>query len=112
MAGLSKKALNKALAAERSSYTRFSFDMLGEGARTDADALVYFSAYSAAIDQIGAATPKTLVDVKSTDGISVKLSALHCRYYFSHHQSVMEELLPRIKQLCLQAKSLQHWLIH
>ena len=86
-------------------HTRFSFDMLGEGARTEADALVYFSAYSAAIDQIGVATPRTLVDVNSADGISVKLSALHCRYYFSHHQSVMEELLPRIKQLCVQAKA-------
>ena len=85
--------------------TRFSFDMLGEGARTDADALVYYRAYRNAIDQIGAANQQSPVDINSADGISVKLSALHCRYYFSHHQSVMEELLPRIKQLCLQAKS-------
>lgn len=87
------------------SDSRFSFDMLGEGARTDADALVYYSAYSDAIDQIGATNQQSAVDVTSADGISVKLSALHCRYYFSHYESVMEELLPRIKQLCLQAKS-------
>ena len=43
--------------------TRFSFDMLGEGARTDADALVYYRAYSNAIDQIGAANQQSPVDL-------------------------------------------------
>ena len=33
--------------------TRFSFDMLGEGARTEADAAEYLKAYSTAIDEIG-----------------------------------------------------------
>ena len=86
------------------SDSRFSFDMLGEGARTDDDALVYFNAYSAAIDQIGEANQSSSKAINSADGISVKLSALHCRYYFSHYESVMRELLPRIKQLCIQAK--------
>jgi RHH-type proline utilization regulon transcriptional repressor/proline dehydrogenase/delta 1-pyrroline-5-carboxylate dehydrogenase len=83
--------------------TRFSFDMLGEGARTDLDAQQYLRSYSEAIDEIG----KTIDlndRVEQANGISVKLSALHPRYYYSQHQLVMAELLPRIKQLCLQAK--------
>ena len=89
--------------------TRFSFDMLGEGARSEADAAEYLKAYSTAIDEIGKAPSGDSVysaneTVYSANGISVKLSALHPRYYFAQHQAVMEELLPRIKQLCLQAK--------
>ena len=83
--------------------TRFSFDMLGEGARTDLDAQQYLRAYSKAIDEIG----KTIdpnEQVEQANGISVKLSALHPRYYYAQQQLVMDELLPRIKQLCLQAK--------
>ena len=96
--------------------TRFSFDMLGEGARTEADAAEYLKAYSTAIDEIGKRPSGDSVysanetvysangTVYSANGISVKLSALHPRYYYAQHQAVMEELLPRIKQLCLQAK--------
>ena len=83
--------------------TRFSFDMLGEGARTEADAAQYLKAYGDAIDEIGK-TSNRETNVYSANGISVKLSAIHPRYYFSQHQAVMSELLPRIKQLCLQAK--------
>jgi len=83
--------------------TRFSFDMLGEGARTEADAAQYLKAYGDAIDEIGK-TSNTDTNVYSANGISVKLSAIHPRYYFAQHQAVMAELLPRIKQLCLQAK--------
>ena len=82
--------------------TRFSFDMLGEGARTEADAAEYLKAYSIAIDEIGKNPSGD--SVFNANGISVKLSALHPRYYYAQHQAVMEELLPRIKQLCLQAK--------
>jgi len=89
--------------------TRFSFDMLGEGARTEEDAAEYLKAYSTAIDEIGKRPSGDSVysaneTVYSANGISVKLSALHPRYYYAQHQAVMEELLPRIKQLCLQAK--------
>ncbi|MDG1818731.1 MAG: bifunctional proline dehydrogenase/L-glutamate gamma-semialdehyde dehydrogenase PutA [Porticoccaceae bacterium] len=82
--------------------TRFSFDMLGEGARTESDATKYLKAYSTAIDEIGNSSSGN--SAASANGISVKLSALHPRYSFAQHQAVMEELLPRIKQLCLQAK--------
>jgi RHH-type proline utilization regulon transcriptional repressor/proline dehydrogenase/delta 1-pyrroline-5-carboxylate dehydrogenase len=96
-------------AKQNNSATRFSFDMLGEGARTEADAAQYLNAYASAIDEIGQQQSDSTVysanhTLYNANGISVKLSALHPRYYFAQHQAVMEELLPRIKQLCLQAK--------
>ncbi len=94
-------------AKQNDNNTRFSFDMLGEGARTDADAQKYLTAYASAIDNIGKSesSPERdeATDVNSANGISVKLSALHPRYYFAQYDLVMTELLPRIKQLCVQA---------
>ena len=61
----------------------FSFDMLGEGARTEKDALRYFEAYANAIDTIGQKTisqSNPAGDVYSANGISFKLSALYPRY--------------------------------
>ncbi|MGJ8682440.1 bifunctional proline dehydrogenase/L-glutamate gamma-semialdehyde dehydrogenase PutA [Paraglaciecola sp.] len=84
--------------------TRFSFDMLGEGARTYQDAEKYFDAYLHAIQSIGAANKHS--DVKLADGISVKLSALHPRYEFSHHQLVLDELIPSVMKLAIEAKKL------
>ena len=95
-----KEALKRG-AKQNAANTRFSFDMLGEGARTDADAHNYLAAYASAIDSIGQSSEDS--DVNSANGISVKLSALHPRYYFAQYGLVMDELLPRIKQLCVQA---------
>ena len=55
------QTIDEALArAGRTGEFRYSFDMLGEGARTAADAERYFEAYAAAIAAIGAApaTPR------------------------------------------------------
>ena len=82
--------------------TLFSFDMLGEGARTFADAKRYFHAYSHAIDVIGGA--RTAADPEKNDGISVKLSALHPRFEWAQRQRLDSELAPGIKELALQAK--------
>ncbi|ARN75241.1 bifunctional proline dehydrogenase/L-glutamate gamma-semialdehyde dehydrogenase PutA [Oceanicoccus sagamiensis] len=87
---------------ENPARTRFSFDMLGEGARTEADAENYYQAYYQAISRIGKNNAKTTV--VGANGISVKLSALYCRYHYSHQNGVMSVLLPRIKALCLCAK--------
>src|SRR5205823_3064352 len=57
---------------------RYSFDMLGEGARTAADAARYLEAYAAAIAAIGARAGNAALPARP--GISVKLSALHPRY--------------------------------
>lgn len=92
---------------ENAATTRFSFDMLGEGARTRKDARKYFDAYLAAINSIGAMIEGGRADnVVEADGISVKLSALHPRYHFSHHHTVMTELLPMLKELALRARQL------
>src|SRR6187402_2339600 len=61
--------------AHASRHQRYSFDMLGEGARTADDATRYFNAYASAIEAIGrTAGDRSLPD---RPGISVKLSALH-----------------------------------
>lgn len=82
---------------------RYSFDMLGEGARTAADAQRYFDAYAAAIDAIGrVAGDRPLPD---RPGISVKLSALHPRFEATSRDRVMRELTPRLVELARQAKT-------
>ena len=58
----------------------FSFDMLGEGARTAADAERYLKAYQSAIEQVAASKDKSASSRKRPMGVSVKLSALHPRY--------------------------------
>ena len=71
-------ALARAQPRLRRAAPRYSFDMLGEGARTAADAERYFNSYASAIEAIGrAAGHRPLPD---RPGISVKLSALHPRY--------------------------------
>jgi RHH-type proline utilization regulon transcriptional repressor/proline dehydrogenase/delta 1-pyrroline-5-carboxylate dehydrogenase len=82
---------------------RYSFDMLGEGARTAADAKRYLAAYTDAIEAIGrSAGNRPLPD---RPGISVKLSALHPRYEATSHARVMKELVPQLIALSRQAKS-------
>jgi RHH-type transcriptional regulator, proline utilization regulon repressor / proline dehydrogenase / delta 1-pyrroline-5-carboxylate dehydrogenase len=81
---------------------RYSFDMLGEGARTAADAERYFEAYATAIVAIGKAAGATALPDRA--GISVKLSALHPRYEAISRERVMRELAPRVIELARSAK--------
>jgi RHH-type transcriptional regulator, proline utilization regulon repressor / proline dehydrogenase / delta 1-pyrroline-5-carboxylate dehydrogenase len=86
-----------------SQHRRYSFDMLGEGARTAEDAVRYFNSYQSAIEAIGhAADQRTLPD---RPGISVKLSALHPRFEAVSHSRVIRELVPRLIDLARQAKT-------
>ncbi|MEX5727203.1 RHH-type proline utilization regulon transcriptional repressor/proline dehydrogenase/delta 1-pyrroline-5-carboxylate dehydrogenase [Rhodovulum iodosum] len=94
-------AMDRASGMEAKGYT-YSYDMLGEAARTMADADRYMAAYSAAIAEIG--TAATSGDVRSNPGISVKLSALHPRYEVAQRGRVMDALAPRLLVLALQAK--------
>ena len=88
-----------ASARKRQANLGFSFDMLGEGARTDADALRYLASYQNAIAAIArTADPKRLPS--HNDGISIKFSALHPRYEDAQHERVMRELVPRVWTLC------------
>jgi RHH-type proline utilization regulon transcriptional repressor/proline dehydrogenase/delta 1-pyrroline-5-carboxylate dehydrogenase len=78
-----------------------SFDMLGEAARTQADADRYEAAYAGAIEAVGAQAlgggPET------GHGVSVKLSALSPRYEAHQAERVWAELYPRIRRLASQA---------
>ena len=88
--------------SSNSNGTLYSFDMLGEAARTESDAENYYLAYANALDKVGQLNHQS--DVYAANGISVKLSALHPRYEFSQAQTVKDELLPKITALCLKAK--------
>ncbi len=78
---------------------RFSFDMLGEGARTAADAQRYLASYEDAIQSIAARADAQRA-CEENDGISIKLSALHPRYEDAQHARVLAELVPRVWGLC------------
>lgn len=82
---------------------RYSFDMLGEGARTANDAARYFKSYADAIEAIGRAAGND--KLPNRPGISVKLSALHPRYEAVSHARVMAELVPNVIDLARKAKS-------
>ena len=81
---------------------RYSYDMLGEGSRTDADALVHLKSYQDAIASIASSAGETCA-CEQNDGISIKLSALHPRYEYAQADRVLAELVPRVWGLCEQA---------
>jgi len=81
---------------------RFSYDMLGEGARTDADAREYMHKYHAAIAALAKGRERA-VPVEQADGISIKLSAIDARYEAVQRAHVFEVLVPRVVELALAA---------
>jgi RHH-type proline utilization regulon transcriptional repressor/proline dehydrogenase/delta 1-pyrroline-5-carboxylate dehydrogenase len=97
-----QKAMKRAEGMQAKGFT-YSYDMLGEAARTDADARAYHLAYSRAISTI--AQHCTHASVAENPGISVKLSALHARYEEGQKDRVMAELAPRVRALAMLAKS-------
>jgi RHH-type transcriptional regulator, proline utilization regulon repressor / proline dehydrogenase / delta 1-pyrroline-5-carboxylate dehydrogenase len=78
-----------------------SFDMLGEGARTAADAAHYEKSYADAIETVGAQSGGE--GPEAGHGVSVKLSALSPRYEAVQEERVWAELYPRLKRLALIA---------
>jgi RHH-type proline utilization regulon transcriptional repressor/proline dehydrogenase/delta 1-pyrroline-5-carboxylate dehydrogenase len=78
-----------------------SFDMLGEGARTAADAERYEKIYADAIEAVGKTAKGD--GPERGHGVSVKLSALSPRYQAVQEDRVWEELYPRILRLALIA---------
>ena len=83
-----------------SSLALCSFDVLGEGARTEADAQRYFDSYAAAIEALGRQLPGT---VHERSSISVKLSALEPRYTLLQSARVARNLIPRMLDLARKA---------
>jgi RHH-type proline utilization regulon transcriptional repressor/proline dehydrogenase/delta 1-pyrroline-5-carboxylate dehydrogenase len=89
--------------AHSARIPRYSFDMLGEGARTAEDARRYFKSYASAIDAIGRSAGEN--PLPDRPGISVKLSALHPRFEAVSHARVMTELVPLLIDLAQRAKA-------
>lgn len=96
------EAVKRARQMEEKGY-QYSYDMLGEAARTAKDASRYFLSYSKAIARLSEAA--TNAETRDNPGISIKLSALHPRYEFGHKKRVLDELVPRVVSLAIQAKN-------
>ena len=78
-----------------------SFDMLGEGARTEADADRYEAAYAGAIHAVAGRARGQ--GPEHGHGVSVKLSALSPRYEARLAERVMADLYPRLLRLAVMA---------
>src|SRR6266852_501828 len=100
------RSIEEALArsAREAEVALCSFDMLGEGARTQQDAQRYLKSYEHAIDVIGAAAAGR--PAEETSSISIKLSALESRYSLLQHGRVMRRLVPLVKALVRRAAGL------
>ena len=82
----------------------FSFDMLGEGARTTEDAETYFQDYINSIHAVGKQLDNSN-NIQYANGVSIKISALHPRYERNKFEDLEKELLPKLIILCELAKS-------
>ncbi len=92
------ETITKALAiSSKNPREDYSFDMLGEGARTLEDAEKFFESYAAAIEAIGKA------DMLKPAGISIKLSALHPRYETAQSGICVPLLADKLRHLCTLA---------
>jgi RHH-type proline utilization regulon transcriptional repressor/proline dehydrogenase/delta 1-pyrroline-5-carboxylate dehydrogenase len=100
------RSIEEALArsARESEVGLCSFDMLGEGARTQQDAQRYLKSYEHAIDVIGAAAAAR--PAQEASSISIKLSALESRYSLLQHDQVMRRLVPQGLALARRAADL------
>lgn len=96
------KALKRAQTHEKQGY-RYSYDMLGEAARTADDATAYCVSYQQAIAAISKAANQR--GPINGPGISVKLSALHPRYELAKRDDVLKKLVPSLLALAQQAKA-------
>ena len=95
------EAMQQARSMEAKGYT-YSYDMLGEAARTEADAARYHRDYS---DAIAALAPHcTSGNFRANPGVSIKLSALHSRYEQAQRGCLMTELVERVRSLAIAAK--------
>ena len=94
------EAFRRARKLEAKGYTH-SYDMLGEGARTDADAARLFGMYM----DLARALPSQArgADWRANPGISVKLSAIHPRYEFAQRAAAVPELAEKLVALCRAA---------
>ncbi|MCB9968239.1 MAG: bifunctional proline dehydrogenase/L-glutamate gamma-semialdehyde dehydrogenase PutA [Geminicoccaceae bacterium] len=98
-----EEGIKKAEKLRARGYT-YSYDMLGEAARTEADAQALYESYAHAIGRIAKAAK---ADIRDNPGISVKLSALSPRYQTTHRGAVAGEVIPRcltLSRMAVEAK--------
>jgi len=93
------EALKRA-APEQKQELSHSFDMLGEAAKTFADAERYAQAYRGALDRIA---KEAKGGFRKTPGISVKLTALHPRFEFTQRDEALAAVIPVVRELALKA---------
>lgn len=94
--------IGSALKRAGRNQTLCSFDMLGEGARTQRDADRYFDIYLTAIKAVGdASSASHLFDGHN---VSVKLSALHPRFWESHRKTCLSALREKVLALAITAR--------
>lgn len=96
------EALKRSQPLFSKGYT-YSYDMLGEAARTRKDAGRYFDDYAKAIKQVGK-TSRSLGDTAPAPSVSIKLSALHPRYEFGRRTQILEELVGTVRDLVKLAR--------
>ncbi|MCB1520227.1 MAG: bifunctional proline dehydrogenase/L-glutamate gamma-semialdehyde dehydrogenase PutA [Hyphomicrobiaceae bacterium] len=101
------EAIKRAKPLQAKGY-RFSFDMLGEAALSDADATRYFDRYMHAIQAIGDAAGPFAADhadaLMARPNVSVKLSAIHPRFEPGKERRLAAELDPRLLTLARAAR--------
>ncbi|MDW8371159.1 MAG: bifunctional proline dehydrogenase/L-glutamate gamma-semialdehyde dehydrogenase PutA [Geminicoccaceae bacterium] len=98
-----EQAIERAREAGRRGFL-YSYDMLGEAARTAADAQRYLASYRRALEAVAASA--TAGELPLRPSLSIKLSALHPRYEFAQWRRLREELLPRLRDLFARARAL------
>jgi RHH-type transcriptional regulator, proline utilization regulon repressor / proline dehydrogenase / delta 1-pyrroline-5-carboxylate dehydrogenase len=101
-----KEALARAAPLEAKGY-RFSYDMLGERARSADDATRYFDRYISAVEAVGKAagtSPRHSAALFERPSLSVKLSAIHPRFDPGKEDRLGRELLPRLIELARAAR--------
>jgi len=95
------ESIDQARAMEARGYT-YSYDILGEAARTAADADRYGRRYAEALARLSREAKSG--DVHANPGISIKLSSLHPRYESSHRDHCLPEIVARVRALARQAR--------
>ena len=84
----------------------YSYDMLGEAARTEADALRYLRAYADAIASLKRSKGE---DIRRNPGISVKLSAIHPRYEVAQKDAMLPVMAERLLSSSAKRRAMPGW---
>lgn len=96
------QTIEDALSCARKDGGLYSFDMLGEAALTQEDAMRYFKAYKNAILQL--AKDATSDNPRENQSVSIKISALSPRYDYWQEGIKRQEWIERVMELAILAK--------